>query len=565
MQTHIRRGLLGTVLAGGLLALGCSAASASEPLEGLPVTAKTSGDHSIASGNQVIAPVTAPVTVGAVPAAVLGDSTAINKDGGDKDGKSKRSAVGPRINAMTSGDHSIASGNQVIAQVTAPVTVGAVSAAVLGDSTAVNKDGGYKDEKSKDGGYKDGKSKRPAVGPRIDAVTSGDHSIASGNQVISPVTAPVTVGAVSAAVLGDSTAINKGGGNHQGGDKGSAAGPGINAVTSGDHSIASGNQVIVPVTAPVTVGAVSAAVLGDSTAINKDDGYKNDKPKDDGYKNDKPKDDGYKNDKPKDDGYKNDKPKDGNHKGSGAGPRINAVTSGDHSIASGNQVIAPVTAPVTVGAVSTAVLGDSTAIIKDDGYKNEKPKGSVAGPRINAVTSGDHSIASGNQVIVPVTAPVTVGAVSAAVLGDSTAIIKDDGYKNEKPKGSVAGPRINAVTSGDHSIASGNQVIVPVTAPVTVGAVAAAVLGDSTAINKNGGYSKDGGYKDGNHKGSATGPRINAVTSGDHSIASGNQVIVPVTAPVTVGAVSAAVLGDSTAINKNGGYSKDGGYKDGGD
>jgi hypothetical protein len=59
----------------------------------------------------------------------------------------------------------------------------------------------------------------------------------------------------------------------------------------------------------------------------------------------------------------------------------------------------------------------------------------------------------------------------------------------------VVGPRINAVTSGDHSIASGNQVIVPVTAPVTVGAVSAAVLGDSTAINKN------GGYKDGNKNG----------------------------------------------------------------
>jgi hypothetical protein len=54
------------------------------------------------------------------------------------------------------------------------------------------------------------------------------------------------------------------------------------------------------------------------------------------------------------------------------------------------------------------------------------------------------------------------------------------------------------------------------------------------------------------------------VTSGDHSIASGNQVIVPVTAPVTVGAVSAAVLGDSTAINKNGGNHKDG-NKNGGD
>ncbi|MFJ5694778.1 hypothetical protein ACIP9X_13100, partial [Arthrobacter sp. NPDC093125] len=281
----------------------------------------------------------------------------------------------------------------------------------------------------------------------------------------------------------------------------------------------------------------------------KDDGYNSGKPKDDGYNSGKPKDDGYNSGKPKDDGYKNDKPKDGNHKTPGAGPWINAVTSGDHSILSGNQVIVPVTAPVTVGAVSTAVLGDSTAINKDGGYKDGNPKGSAAGPRIDAVTSGDHSILSGNQVIAPVTAPVTVGAVSTAVLGDSTAINKGGGNHKE----SAAGPRIDAVTSGDHSILSGNQVIAPVTAPVTVRAVSAAVLGDSTAINKGGG----------NHKGSAAGPRIDAVTSGDHSILSGNQVIAPVTAPVTVGAVSAAVLGDSTAINKGGGNHKDGNYHGG--
>ncbi|MFJ5694779.1 hypothetical protein ACIP9X_13105, partial [Arthrobacter sp. NPDC093125] len=235
MQTDIRRGLLGALFASGLLALGCTTAHASEPLQEAaagPIDAATSGDHSIASGNQVIAPVTAPVTVGAVSAAVLGDSTAINK-GGNHNGGDKWFAPGPRIDAVTSGDHSIASGNQVIVPVTAPVTVGAVSAAVLGDSTAINKGGNHNG-----GSYKDGNHNGSAAGPRIDAVTSGDHSIASGNQVIAPVTAPVTVGAVSAAVLGDSTAINEGG-------------------------------------------------------KPKDDGYNSGKPKDDGYNSGKPKDDGY--------------------------------------------------------------------------------------------------------------------------------------------------------------------------------------------------------------------------------------------------------------------------------
>jgi hypothetical protein len=122
--------------------------------------------------------------------------------------------------------HSNASERQLIIS----VTVGTVSAPVLGDSTANHKDGTCKDG---DNGS--------AAGPRIDTVTSSDHSITSGNQV----TAPVTVGAVSAPVLDDSTAINTDGnhkgGNHTDGDKGSSAGPRIGAVTPEDHSTASGN------------------------------------------------------------------------------------------------------------------------------------------------------------------------------------------------------------------------------------------------------------------------------------------------------------------------------------
>ena len=146
----------------------------------------------------------------------------------------------------------------------------------------------------------------------------------------------------------------------------------------------------------------------------------------------------------------------GGDKGSSAGLRINAVTSGDHRIASGNKV----TAPVTLAAFSTAVLGDSTASNKDGGYHNggdckDVDKGSSAGPRIAAVASVDHSIASGNHLIAPVAPPITEGAVSAAVLGDSS-VINKDGTCTDGDKGSSAGPRIGPATSDDHSIASGN-------------------------------------------------------------------------------------------------------------
>ncbi|MCU1562346.1 MAG: hypothetical protein JWN05_725, partial [Arthrobacter sp.] len=66
MHANLRRGLLGTLFAGGLLALGTTVASAAD----------TSGADGTASGTQVVAPVTAPVTLGATSLGVLGDSEA---------------------------------------------------------------------------------------------------------------------------------------------------------------------------------------------------------------------------------------------------------------------------------------------------------------------------------------------------------------------------------------------------------------------------------------------------------------------------------------------------------
>jgi hypothetical protein len=66
MHANLRRGLLGTLFAGGLLALGTTVASAAD----------TSGADGTASGTQVVAPVTAPVTLGAISLGLAGDPEA---------------------------------------------------------------------------------------------------------------------------------------------------------------------------------------------------------------------------------------------------------------------------------------------------------------------------------------------------------------------------------------------------------------------------------------------------------------------------------------------------------
>src|SRR6266496_3834175 len=86
------------------------------------------------------------------------------------------------------------------------------------------------------------------------------------------------------------------------------------------------------------------------------------------------------------------------------------ATSGSHSIAGGNQVSAPVSVPVTVCGNAAAVLGGAFG-----GCDPAAPaSGAAASPQ---TTSGSHSIAGGNQVSAPVNAPVTVCGNAAAVLG----------------------------------------------------------------------------------------------------------------------------------------------------
>ena len=137
--------------------------------------------------------------------------------------------------------------------------------------------------------------------------------------------------------------------------------------TSGTGSVAGGNQVSIPITVPVNVCGNAAALLGVATA--------------------------------------------GCQGGATAllpdtaGPAMR--TNGTGSVAGGNQVSAPVVAPVDV---CGNAIGNAAAHCAGGAAVRGHRAGSPS-------TSGTGSVLGGNQVRVPVTAPVNVCGNSVAVLG----------------------------------------------------------------------------------------------------------------------------------------------------
>ncbi|MCW2860411.1 MAG: hypothetical protein JWP48_2119 [Actinoallomurus sp.] len=321
------------------------------------------------------------------------------------------------------------------------------------------------------------------AGPVLADVTNGDGSILGGNQINAPISVPVDVSGNSVAVIGRSLAGSTGGSSVRtmGGEGGG------NSSTSGRHSIGGGNQINAPITAPVNACGNAVAVIGRSLAGCEGGAQV------------------------------------GGGPGGPSGYRYAGGghhTSGAHSIGGGNQVHAPIAAPVNICGNTAAVIGEALA-----GCRGGATVSGADGGFADR-TSGRHSILGGNQVHAPVNAPINVcgNAVGNALAGcQGGAAVSGVGYHTGG----------GHHTSGAHSILGGNQVHAPVNAPIDVCGNAAAVLGRAVA-SCAGSLPGAGGYQGGGFHGR---------TSGRHSIGGGNQVHAPITAPVDVCGNAVAVVG----------------------
>ena len=217
--------------------------------------------------------------------------------------------------------------------------------------------------------------------------------------------------------------------------------------------------------------------------------------------------------------------------GSGYG-RPGNDTDGRFGAGSGNQVVAPITAPANVcgsavGNGQAGCPGGSSAGVGSGG------RGGAGGN----VTSGRGSVLGGNQVVAPITVPINVCGNAVAVLGGAFAGCQGGASVENGGSGGRGGAGGN-VTSGRGSILGGNQVVAPITAPINVCGNAVGVLGRAAAGCRGGASVSGGGAG-----------RCAVATSppGRGSILGGNQVVAPITAPINICGNAVAVLGDAAA------------------
>ncbi|WP_248959960.1 chaplin family protein [Sphaerisporangium perillae] len=331
------------------------------------IQGSTSGRNSVLGGNQVNAPITAPINACGNAVSLVGRSDAGCRGGATvKNGGGSGGAGGNR----TDGRNSVLGGNQVVAPITAPINACGNAVAIFGEATAGCRGGAS----VVNGGG------RGAGGNR----TSGRSSVLGGNQVVAPITAPINICGNSVALIGEAFSGCRGGAHVKGGNGGNGynghgskggSGAGRNT-TSGRHSIGGGNQVVAPINLPIeacgnAVGNASAGCTGGITA----------------------------------------RPAG---RGGGAGGNR---TDGRNSVLGGNQVVAPITAPINVCGNAVAVIGEAFAGCRGGASVKGGAGRGAGGNR----TDGRHSILGGNQVVAPITAPINVCGNAVAVLGDAAA------------------------------------------------------------------------------------------------------------------------------------------------
>ncbi|HXA60919.1 MAG TPA: chaplin family protein, partial [Streptosporangiaceae bacterium] len=234
--------------------------------------------------------------------------------------------------------------------------------------------------------------------------TDGTSSVLGGNQAYAPISAPVDVCGNAAGTFGDAVAGCAGGAKVHNG-----SGPG-SMHTTGKGSVGGGNQAYAPVSAPIDVCGNGATASCDGGASVHNAGT----------------------------------------------PPMNTV--------GGSQVYAPVGAPVVVCGNAVVVHGQAEAGCAGGSTVATNPG--------DPTTSGKEGVLSGNQAYAPITAPVNVCGNAVAVAGDASAGCVGTAHAASSSAG-------NVVTSGEHGIGAGNQVIAPVKAPVEVCGNSVAVAGSA--------------------------------------------------------------------------------------
>ncbi|GAA0976283.1 hypothetical protein GCM10009551_011110 [Nocardiopsis tropica] len=327
-------------------------------------------------------------------------------------------------------------------------------------------------------------------------VTSGNGSILGGNQAVANLDVPVNVcGNAISAVLGTSGAQCTDSGaavvDHHSGE----------VATSGNGSVLGGNQLVVDGDVPVNVsgnaiaavGGIAGAAATDTGALVHEGGHH-------GHHGHHGHDERGHAHQQGHDGY--DVVHQGHeHHGHDHDPDV--ATSGNGSVAGGNQLVADLDVPVNVSGnaigavagVAGAAATDTGALVHEGGGRHHQsaPAGLTAMDLVNeavsnasilpdtsgvdagilrqsaerehqsgVATSGNGSLVGGNQLVAALDVPVNVsGNAIGAVGGVAGAAATDTGalVLEEEP---------HVATSGNGSAVGGNQLVAHADVPVNV-------------------------------------------------------------------------------------------------
>ncbi|GAA1608987.1 chaplin [Catellatospora bangladeshensis] len=258
--------------------------------------------------------------------------------------------------------------------------------------------------------------------------------------------------------------------------------------------------------------------------------------------------------------------------GTGAHAADNWNTSFNSGIGSGNQIKLPVQAPINICGIAIGILGNANASCTGGSEANY---GEDALPT-DWNSLGNSGILSGNQVLAPIQAPINACGVGVGVLGDANAWcvggseanlpgeepdeVDENPYpqpyggepawhahqgKNKKKNKLAAAPPLE---SAPLDVVTGLLPINGLTSGLT------SAVGNTSASFDIGAKQKlmnqRGRWQHGKAQGTC---ELNWNTFGNSGILSGNQVFVPVQAPIDISGVAVgALLGNANAASVGG-------------
>ncbi|THV30275.1 chaplin family protein [Glycomyces paridis] len=202
------------------------------------------------------------------------------------------------------------------------------------------------------------------------------------------------------------------------------------------------------------------------------------------------------------------------------------VTTQDNiGAVSGNQVVAPIQAPINICGIAAAVLGTADAGCEGGASADYAGAGDLT-------TQNNTGLGNGNQVYTPVQAPIDVSGIAAAVggasgawsTGGSDAVIAESGHVTES----------DTTTQRNYGALSGNQLLAPIQAPINA-------CGNAIAIGGVSGAGCEGGA-DADYAGAG-----DLTTQDNVGLGNGNQVFAPIQAPINVCGNAIAILGYASA------------------